>query len=531
MHRACFFAVLAMLAGCSERSTPSGVAFAFVLLGEGADGTPVPMVRTIAEGATACPQLVPASGAPRQLTERSRPSSGGFDEVLVCEGRYPLGLAATVVVNGQRFALPSVSLGRPRRVMVFGDSGCDDSHKKPLQECDSLHSTTWPFAELAREADIAAPDLFVHVGDYNYRGTPSRIVFPPGATGYARDLAVEVYDVGDVDEGPAPRAEKLAYWSQNVPGSPQPDGWPAWRDDFFAPAHRLLPMAPWVFSRGNHELCSRAGPGWFYLLDAGSALLGPGKQQAACPPQLPADWRPGAWPPPPAEPFTRHPFPNPTTAPMRLTLGGLTLIVIDSSTAADAFAGNVAVHTAHYRDVARLLAEPTPTWLVTHRPIWAVVMQEHGQPAPNAPYGFINVTQQKAVASVFPRGLPAHVTALLAGHTHRFQAIGFQGRRPPQVVVGTGGVELHPVTPQPSPADPLRPVPVPNLDGVDASVVGLKDFGMLVIEPREDGAWTGFLMALERKILATCDSEAARRPGRSVCSLGITSQPRAHSGQ
>jgi hypothetical protein len=522
MRLSCLAGVLAlsaMVSGCAERATPSGAAFAFVLLGEGADGVPVPMVRTIAEGATACPRLEVASRAPTPLTERSRPPSGGFDDVLVCEARYPVGLAASVVVNGRRLLLPAVSLSRPRRVMVLGDSGCDDSHKKPLQECDSLHSTSWPFAELAREADIAAPDLFVHVGDYNYRGTPQSIKLPPSVTGYAQDLEVDVYDVGDIDEGPSPRAVKLDYWSQNVPGSPHRDSWPAWRDDFFAPAHRLLPMAPWVFTRGNHELCSRAGPGWFYLLDSGSALLGPGKQQAACPPQLPDDWRPGAWPPQPAQPFARHSFPNPTTPPARLKLGELNLIVVDSSTAADAFPDNVALHTEQYRAVAHLLADRTPTWIVTHRPIWGVVLKEHGQPAPDAPYGFINITQQKAVASVFPDGLPAHVTALLAGHTHRFQAIGFQGRRPPQIIVGTGGVELHDVTPQPSPDDPLRPVPVPNLDGVDAWVVGLKDFGMLVIEPRSDGTWTGFLMTLKRRILATCDSQAGRRRGLSVCAL------------
>lgn len=522
MHRACLVGVLALsavVAGCAERVTQSGAAFAFVLLAEGADGAPVAMVRTIAEGAALCPRLEPASGAPQQMTERPRPPTGGFDEVLVCEARYPVGLASSVVVNGRRIALPAISFDMPRRVALFGDTGCDDSHKKTAQECDSIHTRSWPFAELARDVDIQAPDLFVHVGDYNYRGTPLKLVLPPRATGYARDLAVEVYDVGDIDEGPAPRAAKLAYWSQNVPGSPQIDNWPAWRDDFFTPAHRLLPAAPWVFTRGNHELCSRAGPGWFYLLDAGSALLGPGRQQAVCPPQLPADWRPGAWPAPPAAPFAGQLFPNQTTAPMRLKLGGLNLVVVDSSNAADAFVYNLDIYTKQYRAVAGLLADRTPTWLVTHRPIWGVVLAEHGQPAPNAPYGFINVTQQAAVAQVFPRGLPAHVAAIVTGHTHRFQAIGFQGRRPPHIVVGTGGIELHDVTPKPSPDHPLRAVAVPNLAGTDAFVVGLKDFGMLVLEPRNGGAWTGYLMGPHRKIMAICDSAAARQPGQSVCAL------------
>lgn len=512
-------ALAAVLAGCARNDLSSRTAFAFVLLAEGADGAPVAMVRTIAEGASACPLLEPASGAPRQLTERSRPPIGGFDEVLVCEAVYPVGVPAKIEVNGKRFALPVARLDTPRRVALFGDTGCDDSHKKPVQECDSLHTTSWPFAELARDVDIQAPDLFIHVGDYNYRGTPLSLVLPPAATGYARDLKVDVYDVGDIDEGPALRSAGPAYWSQNVPGSPQIDNWPAWRDDFFAPAHRLLTAAPWVFTRGNHELCSRAGPGWFYLLDMGSALLGPGKQQASCPPQLPPEWRSGAWPGLPAAPFAGRPFPNPTTAPARLKLGGLNLIVVDSSNAADAFAYNVDLYEAQYRSVANLLADVTPSWIVTHRPIWGVVMKEHGRPVPGEAYGFINVTQQIAVSEAFPAGLPDHVTAIFTGHTHRFQAIGFQGRRPPHIVVGTGGVELHDVMPAPAPDAPLRPVAVPNLAGADAFVVGLKAFGMLVIEPGRGGAWSGYLMSTRRQIMATCDSAAAKQPGQSVCAL------------
>lgn len=522
MRRACLIGVLALsawLTACTLRPTHWGDAFAFVLLGEGADGATIAMVRTVAERATACPLLEPASGAPQQLTERARPQTGGFDEVMVCEARYPVGTAASVVVNGKRFALPVVSLDMPRRVALFGDTGCDDSHKKSVQECDSLHTKSWPFAELARDVDVQAPDLFIHVGDYNYRGTPMSFVLPSAATGYARDLKVDVYDVGDIDEGPAPRTAGPAYWSQNVAGSPAIDHWLAWRDDFFAPAHRLLPAAPWVFIRGNHELCSRAGPGWFYLLDAGSTLLGPGKQQAACPPQLPPEWRPGAWPRLPAAPFAGRPFPNPTTAPSRLKLGGLNLIVVDSSNAADAFTYNLDLYTAQYRTVAAWLADRTPTWIVTHRPLWAVVSTEHGQAAPNEPYGLTNVTQQAALARTFPAGLPAHVTAIFTGHTHRFQAIGFQDRRPPHVVVGTGGIELHDVVPKPTPDDPLRPVRVPNLAGADGYVVGLKEFGMLVIEPQRDGAWTGFLMGLRRKVMATCDSANAKKPGQSVCAL------------
>ena len=38
----------------------------------------------------------------------------------------------------------------------------------------------------------------------------------------------------------------------------------------FDPAARLLRTAPWVATRGNHEECSRAGQGWYRLLDTGA---------------------------------------------------------------------------------------------------------------------------------------------------------------------------------------------------------------------------------------------------------------------
>ena len=49
-------------------------------------------------------------------------------------------------------------------------------------------------------------------------------------------------------------------------GSPFGDNWGAWRADFFAAADPLLKTAPWVFVRGNHEICSRGGEGWNRIL-------------------------------------------------------------------------------------------------------------------------------------------------------------------------------------------------------------------------------------------------------------------------
>ncbi len=37
--------------------------------------------------------------------------------------------------------------------------------------------------------------------------------------------------------------------------------------DFFTPTAPLLAAAPWVMVRGNHEVCNRAGQGWYRYLD------------------------------------------------------------------------------------------------------------------------------------------------------------------------------------------------------------------------------------------------------------------------
>jgi Calcineurin-like phosphoesterase len=414
-----------------------------------------------------------------------------------------------------------VTPATPRRVLVMGDSGCRGETERKPQPCTGDGFTkVWPFGIIAEDEKRSAADLIIHVGDYNYRNTPRSMVLAPRATGYARPISVKVYDTGDLDDEDDVPEDPIgpAYWSQNMQGSPIPDVWPAWREDFFMPAARLMTTAPWLFVRGNHELCSRAGPGWFYLLDPGSALLGGARNQEHCPPQTPAGWQPGAWPS--TQPFDGQPFPVRITSPMRLKLGDLDLISIDSANAGDVYLYNLGAYVEQFRAVANILGERRPTWLVTHRPFWGVVKKIHGGPAGSEPYGFINLTEQQALVRAFPNGLPANVTAIMSGHMHRFQAIGFGDRRPPQLIVGTAGIVLshnHPVPPSPDDRQAIR---VPRLDGVDAAVVGLMDHGAMLIEPGKAGAWTGAMVSETGRILATCDSAWPRQArDQSVCRL------------
>ena len=136
-----------------------------------------------------------------------------------------------------------------------------------------------------------------------------------------------------------------------------------------------------------------------------------------------------------------------------------------SANAGDVYLYNLDAYVEQFRSVASILGERRPTWLITHRPFWGVVNKIHGGSAHHEPSGFINLTEQQALKAAFPNGLPANVMALMSGHMHRFQAIGFGDRRPPQLIVGTAGIVLshnHPVPPWPGDRQAIW---VPRLDG------------------------------------------------------------------
>ena len=108
---------------------------------------------------------------------------------------------------------------------MFGDTGCRQKTRQKTQDC----STGWFYKTLAQHAADVKPDLVIHVGDYLYRELPPCSAVPkPCTSGY---------------------------------------GWDGWNADFFTPSQALFAVAPWIMVRGNHEICERAGDGWFRFLD------------------------------------------------------------------------------------------------------------------------------------------------------------------------------------------------------------------------------------------------------------------------
>jgi len=264
-----------------------------------------------------------------------------------------------------------------------------------------------------------------------------------------------VIHVGDYyyRETPCPDGDK------GCAGSPFGDKWPTWRAEFFDPARPLLTAAPWVFVRGNHESCTRGGRGWFRQLDSGPKPL-------ACPA---------------------------TSAPFAVDLGGLNLYVLDSADADDRgpTPQGVANFVAQLDAFGPALARQ-PGWIVTHRPIWAVTPVTRLWPF-DPIEAKLNETEQAAVRG---RDLSA-VQMIVSGHVHHFAAYDFLGRRPSQLVAGTGGD----VGEDGDMAD-IRQGKI-KIDGATAQRLTFDRFGYLLLD-RAGADWVGSFWDLKDRVVAAC---------------------------
>ncbi|MGB5737275.1 MAG: metallophosphoesterase, partial [Thiohalocapsa sp.] len=393
---------------------------AFVLLGQTDAGAQFALARVIIDKAGAeCPSLKPAAGDGDQwpMTPRDNADKDNFD-VTVCEALYPMD-GSRMDLDGTSIRLPPVP-ATVSRVVVFGDTGC-----KPKEQEDCKRAKDWPFREMADAAAKAdpSPDLILHMGDYNYRGTPGSISIEQ-ANGETQ--RVRVYDAGD--NTPSVTCTLAGpYHGQNSVGSDSPDSWKAWNDDFFTPAAKLLRTAPWVFARGNHELCSRAGPGYFYLLDPGSALVHGSGGQQICPP-------------------AENSMPLIFHQPYRVDLGGLSVVVLDSANACDQGSLHQSHFDAQFKQIQPLIRDApaaNAVWLVSHRPLWGLEKPRTHTPKTQLDASGHNAIIDKTLQTAFARSpLPKPVHLVLSGHMHRFQTISFDppSTQPDQLILGNSGV-------------------------------------------------------------------------------------------
>jgi hypothetical protein len=347
----------------------------------GSDGGPD--VRSVVARGMACSKVVADGTA---LTSDTRGKVDGDYPVLTWAHAAPASRAITV--DGLAApALPSDI----KRIVVIGDTGCR-LEGSFTQDCND--PAKWPFATVARLAAARRSDLVIHVDDYYYRETAC----PDNKSRCA--------------------------------GSPFGGNWAVWQMDFFDPAASLLASAPSVMVRGDHELCSRGGHGWFRLLDPHPTL-------DKC---------------------------TDTTLPYALRIGSLSLVLFDGSDADDRNADPAKV--AVYRDQLKsVLADvPAHSWLLTHRPVWALVQGHAAKPGST-----LNATEQAAIRDLVPAGF--------------------------DMVLGGG--DVHDAI-----AQPVNPGIA--IDGVKIRrAFATPDYGYVMLHRVSQG-WTGTVCSLTDEVLARC---------------------------
>lgn len=296
--------------------------------------------------------------------------------ITSCEAEWPRGVSSAKV-EGRTVPAPPLLINR---VLIIADTGCRlKASENAFQDCNDADK--WPFKKIADSAAKLKADLVVHIGDIHYRESPC----PEGRSGCAG-----------------------ATWGY---------GWDAWRDDFFNPAQSLLSAAPWLFVRGNHESCFRAGQGWFRFVDAL-----PWTQARNC--NDPANDMQGDF----SDPFV-----------VSLSKQAQFLVFDSSKSSGKAYQAQDPAflkYQAQLKVAAQLASTKPETFFINHHPLLAA--------APVADPSKFRAGGSAGLQSVFSvaepsRLFPPTVTVAMHGHVHLFEAIGFQTDHPVSLVMGNSG--------------------------------------------------------------------------------------------
>ncbi|MCP4699036.1 MAG: hypothetical protein GY862_19615 [Gammaproteobacteria bacterium] len=226
MRRIVLLSAITAMAASSAMAKDASQMYAYSLLAQSKQGGTMAYARVITNQKASCKKLTltASDGQSIQLAPRKNPH---HFPVAVCEAVIPFEQALTV--SGTHITLGAVKMN-PEHIVVYGDSGCK------AKQCSDQMAT--PFINLARAGARMkpAPDLIVHMGDYNYRGT--------GSTIYAGNTSVKTYDAGDDHPDDPNCSLSNYYYSRNGKYSIQADNWKDWQLDFFEPARSLLPAGP-----------------------------------------------------------------------------------------------------------------------------------------------------------------------------------------------------------------------------------------------------------------------------------------------
>jgi hypothetical protein len=427
-------AVAAALFGCAavNNQVKTATQTAYVVLGE--SGAAVARLVTTD---TRCPAIrfdgkefqmdvraVPESLPLRPTRSAPADSKPSDFPILTCEKAIPAN-TRSATIGSQSLPLPSPEFNR---IVVIGDTGCRlKKSDSAYQACND--SNLYPFAKVAAAAANWKPDLVVHVGDFQYRENAC----PADNPGCA--------------------------------GSPWGYGWDTWKADFFEPGAALFKVAPWVMVRGNHESCSRAGQGWWRMLDP--RPLVPGRDCNNAGNDEMGDY----------------------SDPYAIPLGqDAQLIVLDTSnTTGEAIpAGDV--RQMKYRDLYNkmeaLSQHAAYNIAANHHPILGFSATQDKQGAVKLLPG--NLGMQSVFGTINSLIIPPRVNALLSGHVHVWQEVSFSSPHPTQFVAGFSGT-MEDLVPLPVQLPPgATPAPGAVVEHHSSWVNG---FGFMTMERKGPKQW------------------------------------------
>lgn len=482
----------------------------YVILGQSPGGENLAIARTVIDPQLTCPTISEVSGA-TTINMITRDNPFHFP-VMVCEALIEFDKSYQMNFADSSISLP-MAKSDMANIQVFGDTGCKSS------DC-AEGTAAQPFKSLADSAVVDKPDVVLHMGDFNYRGTGGQVGFTiKDGSGNLTQQNEWTYDAGDdlTSADQCGQGKGGTFYSQNAQNANRPDSWQYWHDDLFMSSQKLMQAAPWIVARGNHELCSRAGPGYFYFLDPHSNLV-KGQKQLSCPVPNPS----------------KDALANSVQIPnYTVSFKTLDIAVIDSANACDGFDNSpfAKVYKKVFKDLNQSVKKSgNNTWMMTHRPIWGVQAFDGDKSTACTSanqYACINQMMQDAIAALPGKSLNKNISLVLSGHMHKFESVSFTEKgHPPGIIVGSSGVKLSGVAPNGAGTTKIKGLSVNVLTTntqIQYNNRPYDAFGYLNIELTSDGSWQGQLVNPPKNLLiANCSSKENLAQGVCELAAGIT---------
>ena len=386
-----------------------------------------------------------------------------FHTLLVCEARMPKGATAASVAGR---SIPAAIPATVDRIAVFGDSGCRIKGSA-IQACNDPQE--WPLALNARSIVRDRPDVAIFLGDFFYR-----------------EQACPAANAALCGGSPAP-----------LSGVPFTDSAWGWVADVFVPMAPLFQALPLHVIRGNHELCTKGGNGYFLFFDPAF-----GTSQACAP-----------------SPEGVAPVVNSPTTSVDLAISGgrtLRLVSVDSSNGVDdAIDDTIAASLRPlYVEADRQARGADEAWLLTHRPITAIVSSTYLPSPPGTATPWTSLTNTFASSELL-----GGYDLMLSSHLHLAQAVQIPGL-PGEIVLGNAGALLDAPTgyeiPEFGPLADANGVPlttaVPQIPTAKSITTWVR-YGYALATPAKSG-WNFELKDVDGARFATCRAGS----GDLVCS-------------